>query len=152
MKQSCAILGAVVLSCVGIAGGQDDVVKKELAKMQGTWCVVRGEEDGQPASDSLIEHLKWTVKGDRLTLKGLKPTEDAAGTLQLSLDVSTMPKCIDLKVLDGSLKGATLEGVYEWKDDEWKMCIHMRSGNRPLEFETKQGTDRVLFVLKRETP
>ena len=68
------------------------------------------------------------------------------------VDLATTPRCIDLKIEAGSMKGQVFEGIYEWKGDELRLCFHLSSGNRPVEFETKAGSNRVLFVLKREKP
>jgi len=145
----------VLLLCsFGAMPAQEDAVKKELAKMEGVWRVVRGEEDGKPSSDYLIEHLQWDIKGDQLLFKGIKPLTDRASKLTIKLDPSTTPRCIDLKIEAGSLKGSVLEGVYEWKGNQLRLCLYVASGDRqrPLEFETRPGSNRVLFLLKREKP
>jgi uncharacterized protein (TIGR03067 family) len=126
----------------------DDAVKKELAKMEGVWQVVSGEEE------YLVQNLKWEIKGNRLTFKGIEPLTDKAGKVTIAIDASTTPKCIDLKVQAGSLKGTVVEGIYGWTGDRLKLCLYVASGNRnrPLQFKTKAGSNRVLFVLKREKP
>ena len=143
-----------VLVFFGVALAQDDAVKKELAKMQGDWQLVRGEESGEAASKYVVEHFNCVIKGDQLTFKGVEPLTDKASKLTIKIDASPTPKCIDLKVEAGSLKGTLLEGVYEWKGNELKLCLNFASGiaNRPLGFETKAGSNRVLLVLKRENP
>jgi uncharacterized protein (TIGR03067 family) len=101
-----------------------------------------------------VKHLEVDVKEDQLTFKNIAPLTDKAGKLTIKIDPSTTPKCIDLKVEAGSLKGTTLEGVYECKGDELKLCLNFASGirDRPLGFETKAGSNRVLLVLKRQKP
>ena len=154
MKVQILSLPAIVLVFFGVALAQDDAVKKELAKMQGDWQLVRGLESGEAASKYVVEHFKCVIKGDQLTFKGVEPLTDKASKLTIKIDASPTPKCIDLQVEAGSLKGTLLEGVYEWKGDELKLCLNFASGiaNRPLEFETKAGSNRVLLVLKRENP
>jgi len=143
-------LSLIVLVSFGAAPAQEDAVKKELVGMAGDWRLVRGEESGEAASEFVIKNLECVIEGDRLTFKGVAPLEDKANKLSIKIDASTTPKCIDLKVEAGSLKGDVLEGVYERKGDELKLCLYMGKGNRPLEFETKAGSNRVLFILKRE--
>jgi uncharacterized protein (TIGR03067 family) len=147
-------LPMIALVSFGAALAQEDAAKKELARMEGTWRLIRGEEGGEPLSEYVVEHLEVVVKGDRLTFKNIAPLTDQAGTLAIKLDPSTTPKCIDLKVEAGSLKGAVLEGVYEARKDELKLCLYFARGtrNRPAEFETKAGSNRVLLVLKRQGP
>jgi uncharacterized protein (TIGR03067 family) len=142
----------IALIPVAAAPAQDGAVKKELGAMAGSWQLVRGEENGEPAPEYVVKHLKCVIKGDQLTFEGIEPLTDKASKLSIKIDTSTTPKCIDLKVEAGDLKGDVLEGVYEWKGDELKFCLYFGKGNRPLEFETKAGSNRVLFVLKREKP
>ena len=154
MKMQLLALPVIVLVSFGVAPAQDDAAKKELVGMAGDWQLVRGEESGETASKYVVEHFKCVIKGDQLTFKGVEPLTDKASKLTIKIDASPTPKCIDLKVEAGSLKGTLLEGVYEWKGDELKLCLNFANGiaNRPLEFETKAGSNRVLFVLKRQKP
>jgi uncharacterized protein (TIGR03067 family) len=142
----------ILLASFASALGQDDAAKKDLAKMQGVWQVVRGEEDGEPSSDYLLQNLKLTIKGDQLGLTGHDLAAEKASKLTVKIDPSTTPRCIDLMIDAGSLKGDVLEGIYEWQGDGLKLCLHLTRGNRPLEFDTSKGSNRVLFVLKRQAP
>ena len=150
MKLQLLALPVIVLVAFGAVSAQDDAVKKEQAGMAGNWLLVSGEENGEPASEYVVKNLKCAIKGDQLAFKGIEPLTEKASKLTMKIDTSTTPKCVDLKVEAGSLKGDILEGVYEWKGDELKFCLYFGKGNRPLEFETKAGSNRVLFVLKRE--
>jgi uncharacterized protein (TIGR03067 family) len=157
MKVQVLALAVIVLASTGAALAQDDAVKMELVKMQGDWQLVRAEENGQSASERFLENLRCVIKGDRLTFSAVvppTPLTDQCSRLAIKIDASTTPKCIDLKVEAGSLKGTVLEGVYEWKGDGLKLCLFLTDGtrNRPLDFEAKAGSNRVLFVLKRQKP
>jgi uncharacterized protein (TIGR03067 family) len=147
-------LSVIMLIPLGAAPAEDDAVKKELAKMEGEWQVVRGEEDGKAVSEYVVEHLQWHIKGDQLTFKGIQPLTDKASKLTIKIDTSSTPRCIDFKVEAGSEKGGVLEGIYEWQRDELKLCLFLNfnNRNRPVEFETRDGSNRVLFVLKRQSP
>jgi uncharacterized protein (TIGR03067 family) len=150
MKLQLLALALIVPVSLGTVSAQDDAVKKELAGLAGEWRLVKGEANGEAANDYIIENLKCAIKGDRITFGGVKTLTDKFSELTIKIDGSTMPKCIDLKVQAGSLKGDVLEGVYECKGDELKLCLYVGKGNRPLEFKAEGGSDRVLFVLKRE--
>jgi uncharacterized protein (TIGR03067 family) len=154
VREPFLALPAIALVSFGAALGQEDAAKKELGKMKGGWQLVRGEEGGEPVSEYVVKNLEMVVKGDQLTFNNIAPLTDKASTLTIKLDPSTTPRCIDLKVEAGSLKGTVLEGVYEVKADELKLCLHFAGGtrNRPLEFETRSGSNRVLLVLKRQGP
>jgi uncharacterized protein (TIGR03067 family) len=152
MNVRLPVLSAIVLVSFGAAPADEDAAKNDLARMEGVWRVVSGEEDGRPVSDYVVRNLRWEIKGDRLTFKGIKPLTDRASRLAIKIDPSTTPRCIDLEVEVGSEKGHTLEGIYEWKGDELKLCLFLdfTSRTRPVEFETRDGSNRVLFVLRRE--
>jgi uncharacterized protein (TIGR03067 family) len=144
----------IALGSFGAALAQEGAAKRDLVKMEGAWQLVRGEEGGEPVSEYVVKNLAVVVKGDELTFKNVAPLTDKASRLTIKLDPSTAPRCIDLKVEAGSLKGTVLEGVYEWEGGELKLCLLFAGGprNRPLEFETKAGSHRVLLVLKRQGP
>ena len=150
MKRQLLALALIVLVSLGAVSAQDDAAKKELAGLSGNWRLVKGEANGESANDYIIENLKCVIKGDRLTFGGIQPLTDKFSELTIKIDVSTTPRCIDLKVQAGSLKDDVLEGVYQCKGDELKICFYVGKGNRPLEFKAEGGSDRVLFVLKRE--
>jgi uncharacterized protein (TIGR03067 family) len=135
---------------LGAATAGDDAAKKELAKVQGTWQIVSAEQDGQPLPDSIVQNLKFVFKGDSLVLEGVDDVRQKAGKIMLKLDTSTTPKCMDWKVEAGSEKDKAFDGIYDWKDDQLRICLSTAPGVRPGEFETKEGSKRVLFVLKRQ--
>jgi len=147
-------LPVIALLSFGAALGREDAAKKELVKLEGAWQLVRGEEGGEPVSEYAVKNLAVIVKGDRLTFKNIAPLTDQASTLTIKIDPSTTPKCIDLKVEAGSLKGTVLEGIYENKADELRLCLLFANGtrNRPVDFEAKAGSNRLLLVLKRHGP
>jgi uncharacterized protein (TIGR03067 family) len=146
-----AMLSLLLIS-FGAARAQDDAVKKEHAKMDGAWQIVSGVENGKPSSDNLVQNLKFVFKGSQLTLAGDDIIAKRVGKAAVKIDAATTPRCIDfeLTVKGGAAEDRVLEGIYEWKGDELRICISHQAGNRPSEFESKEGSQRVLFVLKRE--
>ncbi len=132
-----------------LASGQgraDDVNKQELAKLDGTWVVVKIEMNGQ----SLLEknhspEQKLVIKGGKVT-SGAKEAE-----LSKILDPSKKPKTIT-GPLDERLK---FYGIYEVDGDEIRVCGDIvdtateknPEGRRPKGFDSKKG---ILVVLKRE--
>ena len=133
------------------AYSQDDAVKKEREKFQGLWQVVSSEEDGNATPDFIVQALKIEIKGDQITLKGVEDLVKKFGKITLVIDPSTTPKILDFKIDAGSEKNNLFEGIYEMKDGTLKICASTRNGgNRPDEFKTKAGSNRALFVLKRE--
>jgi uncharacterized protein (TIGR03067 family) len=154
MNAQVLALISLLLISFGAARAQDDAVKKELTKLEGTWELVSGVERGKPSSDHLVHNLKFVFKGNQLTLAGDEIIAKRVGKITLKIDATTTPRCIDfdLKIKAGALQDLLLEGIYEWKGDELRLCIAEEAGNRPLGFESKEGSNRVLFVLKRHKP
>jgi uncharacterized protein (TIGR03067 family) len=145
-------LTAVFVVFLRVAFAQDAAAKKELKKFQGTWQVVSSEENGKPTPDEIVQNLKIVIKGDQLTLKGVEDLLQKFAKIKIVVDPSTMPKLVDFKIEAGSEKDNTFEGIYEFKDKQLKICTSTINGNRPSEFASKEGSNRVVFVLKRAQP
>jgi uncharacterized protein (TIGR03067 family) len=137
----------LVLTCGPGRAAEAD--KKELAKLEGTWVIVKMEINGK----SLLEKDKPEAK---LVIKGGKITSDAKeapkGGLELSkvLDTSKKPKAVTLP-LEGAIK---FYGIYEVKGDQLRVCgdgvdtmtEKNPEGRRPKEFDNCKG---LLLVFKR---
>jgi uncharacterized protein (TIGR03067 family) len=143
------MVAALCVLGVGSALAQDDV-KKELAKMEGTWGIVSAEENKKALPAAIKDNLKLVIKGNVLTFKGDDNTSKKAGKITLKIDPSTMPKTIDFTIEVGTEKGQTLEGIYDWQGKELRFCVRMMGNERPTEFATAPGSNLVLMVLKRE--
>ena len=139
-------------ACVshGLAAGQDDPVRTEWSRLQGTWQVVRSEEGEKAVAEDYWRTIQFVIKGQELRFVGDKILSDKASRIALTIDPTTAPKVIDLKIEAGVFKGTTLEGVYELKDNELRICLRTDGlKNRPLELKATAGQPLVLFVLKR---
>jgi uncharacterized protein (TIGR03067 family) len=124
--------------------------KKELARLEGTWIIVKMEVNGR----SLLEKDKPEPK---LVIKGGKVTSDAKkapkGGLALAkiLDPSKKPKAITVP-LEGDIK---FYGIYEVKGDQLRVCgdaVEITTeknpeGRRPKKFDSNEG---LLIVFKRK--
>jgi len=125
-------------------------MKKELAKLEGTWTVVKAEVNGK----SLLEKGKPEPK---LVVKGGKVTSDSGqapkGGLELAkvLDPTKDPKAVTLP-LEGRVR---FYGIYEVRRDELRVCgdgvdtamEKNPEGRRPKAFDSNKG---LLIVFSRE--
>ena len=136
----------LVVMLVLATAAADNAAKDDVKKAQGDWRFVAVEINGKDATDN-FKDAKVAVKDDKVTVK-LPDGETVAWTLKA--DGSTKPKCIDFK----NDKGETSEGIYELKDDELKVCVSFKAGasERPTDFTTSEGSDRVLWKLRRIKP
>ena len=155
------IVGLLVIGLgITFVGGQgpvlaqppgEDAVKKELAKLQGTWRVVQVEENGHkvPADKLREAKVTVTVKGNKHTLKY---GEKSQGTVTVTIDPTTRPNRYDMSIPEGPNKGRVLQGIYELKGDTWKYCQDKSGKGRPTEFSGEAGSNWVLVIMKREKP
>ena len=87
---------------------------------------------------------------DVLIVEGDGKVRKEYAKLALKLDAGTTPKCVDLTVADGVQKDAVLEGVYELKGDELRLCVRVFGKDRPTEFKSPEGSSIALLTLKRQ--
>jgi len=128
------------------ADAPKDDVKKELKKLEGTWVLVSGEQEGKEFSEDIIKSGKLTMTGDKHTVKVGKDTIVGTHTV----DPSKKPKTIDATDTEGPFKGKTTLGIYEGDDDQFKVCFAAPDKERPKEFTSKSGTGVFVHVWKRE--
>jgi uncharacterized protein (TIGR03067 family) len=144
----------IVTVLVGLLLGADakkDDAKKDAEKLQGTWKVVSGEQDGKAQDNArdfvmVFDKDSFTVKrGDEVAVKGT-----------FKLDPSKKPKTIDMTITEDRKaqdKGKVARGIYELDKDTLKWCTAEPGGDdRPKEFVTKEGTRHMLITFQKEKP
>ena len=129
---------------------QDDVVKKELKAMAGTWSPVSAENNGFKVPEDGLKDTrraldaegKWTMRrGEETVLQWKVKT----------LDPTKTPKAIDIEVASGSHKGVVYLGIYELEGDTLRICFAMPDRPvRPTDFSAGKGSVRALSEFKRE--
>jgi uncharacterized protein (TIGR03067 family) len=134
----------------------DDAVKKELAKLDGTWTVIKMEVDGKSLLEKDKPESKLVIKDGKVT-SNAKETPKGGTELSKILDPSKKPKQITVPNFEGGdpKKGVTLIGIYELDGDDLRVCVQAvetanlkeREKERPTAFDSKQG---MLLVFKRE--
>lgn len=149
-----AAMKTIVTLLVGVLivddGPKPDPVKKELDKFQGTWEFVAVEFDGKDLMN-IFKDAKAVVEADKVKL--IFPSGTVLAR-RFKLGLTTNPKCVDFFGLDkkGKPDGNNTEGIYEWKEDNLRLCVSIKDGvkERPLEFTAKPGTGCILYVAKRK--
>ncbi len=116
-------------------------------RLQGTWKVVRMEHAGKKVPADQFADLRIVISGNELTGK---EGDQVRERFTFTLDPAKKPRTIDTTAIEGPAKGETARGIYELDGDTLKLCVSEKGKERPAEFATKTGTDRVLFVLRRE--
>ena len=144
------LFAVLVLVPIGLAAAQDGDVKKEMGKLQGVWQVQTYEEGGANPSPDFWRTVQFVIKDKQLTIKGNEALSEKASRILLVIDPATKPAVIDFKIEAGTFKGTTLDGIYEVKGDDLKICLRGDGAReRPSEFATKSDSQLILFTLKR---
>ncbi len=141
------VAGLVLVVAAPADGGEQDAVKKEMAKFQGTWKFVSMEVEGKKSADEAINKYTVVFKGDQWTVS---EGEKVAAQVTFKVDPTKKPKTVDL--VDAG-KGRLIRGIYSLEGDKLTVCDRgSEKGDRPTEFATKPSSGLVLIVLERVKP
>jgi uncharacterized protein (TIGR03067 family) len=140
----CGLLLVATGLFVTAAGTTDE--GKDLKKLEGTWVLTAGEEDGKmlPAED--LKDARLTVEGNKHAVKAGDTTY--RGTHKLN--PTKKPKTIDIADTEGPFKGRSVLGIYDLDGDTFKICYALPGKGRPKDFSAKEGTGYRYHVWKRE--
>jgi len=145
-RYALSVLAIVFL--VAAEDSKDEAIKKELAKMKGTWKAVSLEIDGnKPIPDDMLEKLQCVIDADGKGTVQFDGATILAATNKI--DPTKKPKTLDATFTEGDMKGETSLAIYELKDDTLKYCRATPGKDRPTEFSSKPGSGQTLVVYKR---
>ena len=86
---------------------------------------------------------------EEVVVEGNDKVKQEYARFKIKIDPTTMPKLFDIKVSAGVQKDATMEGIYEFKGKELRICLKVFGMDRPAEFSSPDGKSIALLVLKR---
>jgi uncharacterized protein (TIGR03067 family) len=132
------------------ADAPKDASKEELAKLEGTWNTASLQYNGKDITEKY--KLKFVFKGDQASIEGSDAVKKEYPKIKFKLDPKATPASVDMTVAGGVQAEAVIEGIYELKDDQLKICAKVFGKDRPAEFSSPEGSSIVLIVLKREKP
>ncbi len=130
-----------------ISAGDAKNAKKELAKFDGVWNVTEVKYNGKDHSKL---KFNFVFKGGEIVVEGDDKIKVEYARLKVKIDTTTTPKLFDLTVGAGIQKGADMEGIYELKGDELRICVKVFGKDRPSEFSSPDGSSIALLVMKRQ--
>lgn len=137
----------ILITSVLLAGPKDDKEKKDAKDqdaVQGAWKVTSVEQAGQKSDLEMV----ITIKGENYTVK-MNGQEIEEGMVKFNPDKK--PKTIDFKITKGNDKGKNQMGIYTLEGDMLRICVTQPDkDDRPKEMAAKEGTEHILFALKRE--
>lgn len=144
------LLAVLAVALLGAAGDEPSAeAKKDLAKLQGTWETVSLNYNGKDFPADGSGSFRFVFKGDQITVTGNKAIQKEYARIKFKLDPATTPRLVDLTVSAGSQLNAAMEGIYEIKGDELRLCVKVFGKERPLEFDAPAGASVALLVMKR---
>jgi uncharacterized protein (TIGR03067 family) len=142
--------GMSLFLILGVAiGGAATDEKKELDKFKGAWEVSELTYNGKDHSSL---KLSLVFKDKEMVVEGNDRVKKEYARVAFKIDPATTPKLFDITILGGSQKDAAMEGIYEFKGDELRLCVKVQGNDRPAEFAAPEGSSTVLLVLKRTNP
>ena len=142
MKAKAGFL-LIALLTLGAGGATD--AKKDLEKIAGTWSVSGLTYNGK-------EHnlkFNFVFKGNEGIIENNDRVKSEYARIKLKLDPSAKPAAVDITIVAGSQTDAAMEGIYELKGDELRICAKVFGKDRPTEFAAPDGSSIVLLSLKR---
>jgi uncharacterized protein (TIGR03067 family) len=147
-------LGMVVLvqSHAQEQAKEKDAAQKEVDALQGTWNTATLTYNGKDVLAAGKGGFHFVFKGDEAAIEGNEAVKKEYAKIKVKLDPAVTPKCIDITVTGGVQLNAVIEGIYELKENELKICAKVFGKDRPAEFSSPDGSSIVLLVLKREGP
>lgn len=146
---TCGVL-AVVLGPQSRAAQEGQVVKDELARIEGTWQLVYAETDGKTTPGAQIQAVRVVIKGNSHSVYfGEKLV---VHDVSFNLDPSVTPRTTDDTINDGPDKGKQIHGIYELEGDTLASCVAKIGQERPKKFSTTPGSGHTFRVFKRVRP
>ena len=144
------LLTAIAVALGGPSDGKADLVKKDYARLSGTWRLASAIEDGKQVPRADLERTKLITDGNKFTIEGdIKLGTSASGTFKI--DPTQTPKAVDSIQSTGPDAGKTILGIYEIIDDNHKRACWAAPGKpRPSEFTSPPGSGRLLQNWTRQ--
>jgi RNA polymerase sigma factor (sigma-70 family) len=112
---------------------------RDQEDLQGTWRVVRSEEDGKR---HMIIPAEIKIAGDKILI----PTFLGESEYTFKLGTTDTPKRIDLFYATGDVDA----GIYQLQANRFIFCVAPSGKERPSKFESKPGSGHRLAVFERE--
>jgi uncharacterized protein (TIGR03067 family) len=132
----------------GFAQGepQPRTAEEVVKKLQGTWKVVRLEEDGNPLPPALVDALPTvTFRGKDFTWG-----DGETGKI-IAIDATKNPITIDYLNTSGARNGNLDLAIIQFAGDSITGCASHRDGVRPNQFNTLQGSGKMLVTYQPTT-
>src|SRR5947209_11888318 len=115
MQMHLLLVVSVALLPAADTAKDDAANKKDKDKLQGSWSLVRGEQDGRQVALDQVKFYRLSITGDKYTFKAKNDTIEGA----FKIDAGKRPRAIDVT----PEKGDTSPGIYAFEGSELKLCL-----------------------------
>ena len=120
--------------------------KDESAKICGNWQVVSVFRGGECCPSHNFGYVAILIRSDGKFIYSNLMWD--ARTLTYRVDASRVPKQLD--VYDERGERLLKKAIYDFREENLRICEASEGFERPTAFETKPNDGRTLFVLKRK--
>src|SRR5260370_40074233 len=138
-------VSAFLLTAYSFAAADEKGDKFDASKIVGTWTYVSGEKNGAKVDADNLKSGSVKITKETITLEG----PNGKFVMKYTLDTQSNPVSLSMEMTESPFgAGAMSKGIIEVKGDGLKLC-YATEGDAPKKFETKEGSNSHLFVLKR---
>jgi uncharacterized protein (TIGR03067 family) len=138
------VIGAVAVVVVAaMSAADEEAVKAEMKKLEGTWQLVSGVKDGKETSEEVVKKVRVAIKGGKHTV--YFGDEVAAKEIPFTVDLTKNPKT----TVDTLPDGKEIKGIYKLDGDTLTSCVAEVGKDHPSEFASKPGSGHTLRVFRR---
>jgi uncharacterized protein (TIGR03067 family) len=135
---------ATILCIDGVT--DDDTIKNELKRHQGTWIATSSTFDGQKAPDEIARSIQRIVTENHVVWE--RHGKRFAGT-KIELAPTADPKNIDVIPDGGRNRGERVLGIYKLDEYRLTICMAAPGQRRPTEFKAEKGSGWTLQTFER---
>ncbi len=144
------LLAALVAMSLVMLSAQASTAGDDAQPLEGVWIGQSMEADGKAAPIEVAKRMRLTFNGDKLLFRG-NFDDDREEECTYKVDVKQSPKHLEFTPPN---EKKPILGIFEVKGDELKICMRHASSDkgRPTEFATKEGSQLILLVLRKQKP
>lgn len=141
------LVGVVGVMIVGaVCWADEDAVKAELKKLEGTWQLVSATKEGKKTPEDVVKKIRVVIKGN--THSVYFDDKPLAKEISFTINPRKNPKITTDTLPDGK----TIKGIYRLEGDTLTSCVAEADKDRPTEFVSKPGSGLTVRVFKRVKP
>ena len=129
-----------------VTTGEEAAEEKDKDYLQGVWVAEAYEYKEKPVSDAILRRTRIVIEGDTLELI---ETAEVGELVTFSLDESTEPKQINMRIAKGAESGRISMGIYRLNGDFLRICWAAPGQPRPTAFTTLNGMGVACLSLHR---